>query len=119
MLSVVIYDDVVAARAETFELPGLDVRLYADADDAAATVAAMSPPPDLVCMDFAMGAGHKDGAAAIGELRAAGYRGRILATSSDPAANDRMLAAGADEALAQKALLRSYLVHLAGGGAGG
>ena len=116
MLSVVIYDDVVAARAETFELPGLEVRLFADADDAAASIAALPAPPDLICMDFAMGAGHKDGATAIRELRAAGYRGRIVATSSDPAANDRMLAAGADEALAQKALLRSYLVHLASGG---
>jgi CheY-like chemotaxis protein len=118
VLKVIVYDDVVAARGETFELPGLDVTVYGDADDAALVIGAMQPPPDLVCMDFAMGADHMDGAAAIAELRAAGYRGRILATSSDPAANERMREAGADEALASKAHLRSYLVHLAGGAAG-
>jgi hypothetical protein len=37
---------------------------------------------------------------------------RIIAISSDPAANAEMRRAGADEALSQKALLRSYLVHL-------
>jgi hypothetical protein len=36
----------------------------------------------------------------------------VVAISSDPAANAAIRAAGADSALAQKALLRSYLVHL-------
>lgn len=113
MLRVVIYDDVVALRGENFELPGLDVQLFADADACVATVGAMAPPPDLVCMDFAMGDDHQDGVAAIRALRSAGFRGRIIATSSDPARNQAMIDAGADEALAGKALLRSYLVHLA------
>jgi CheY-like chemotaxis protein len=115
-MRIVISDDVVAARRETFELPGLDVQVYAHADDALAIIAAISPPPDLVCMDYAMGAGHRDGEEVIRDLRTAGFRGRILATSSDPQANERMRAAGADDALVGgKALLRSYLVHLATG----
>jgi hypothetical protein len=63
-------------------------------------------------MDHAMGRGRKTGSEAIRELRASGYRGRIVAISSDPAANAEMRRAGADEVLGKKALLRSYLVHL-------
>jgi hypothetical protein len=63
-------------------------------------------------MDFAMGAGRQDGREATLALRAAGFAGRIIATSSDPAANAAMMEVGADEALAKKAHLRSYLVHL-------
>jgi hypothetical protein len=59
-----------------------------------------------------MGRGRKNGSEAIAELRAAGYAGRIVAISSDPVANADMCRAGADEALGQKAQLRSYLVHL-------
>jgi CheY-like chemotaxis protein len=114
MLRVLLFDDVVAARGESFHLPGLDVAVHAHADDAVALVAAAAP--DLVLMDFAMGDGHLDGAAAVAALRQAGFAGRIVATSSDPAANARMVAAGADLALAGKALVRSYLMHLGQGG---
>ncbi|MCA9677818.1 MAG: response regulator [Kofleriaceae bacterium] len=115
-LRVAIFDDVVAARAEHFHIPGLAVDVYAHADDA---VARCAPPGgadryDVVLMDFAMGRGRKTGQAACVELRAAGFRGRIVAISSDPAANSAMRAAGADESLAAKAHLRSYLVHLGG-----
>jgi hypothetical protein len=116
-MRVVIFDDVVAARGENWELPGLTVEVFGHADDGAARVAAMVPPPDLICMDFAMGPGHLDGVAAVAALGAAGYRGRILAISSDPVANDAMRAAGADESLQGKALLRSYLVHQGTGSA--
>jgi DNA-binding NarL/FixJ family response regulator len=116
-MRVVIFDDVLAARGENWELPGLSVEVHGDADQAAGVVAAMEPPPDLICMDFAMGQGHVDGVTAVAAIRAAGYRGRILAISSDPAANDAMRAVGADESLRGKALLRSYLVHQAGGAA--
>jgi CheY-like chemotaxis protein len=112
MMTVIVFDDVVAARGEVFDLPGMAVAVHAHADDAVAVCTA-GAPPDLVCMDYAMGADHVDGEAAIVALRAAGFRGRILATSSDPAMNARMCAAGADEALAGKALLRPYLAHLA------
>jgi CheY-like chemotaxis protein len=110
VLRVAIFDDVVAARAEQFHIPGLAVEVFAHADDAAATCS--SAEYDLVFMDFSLGAGHKAGDLATLELRAAGFRGKVIAISSDPMANDRMLAAGADDSLAKKAHLRSYLVHL-------
>ena len=113
ILHILIFDDVVAARGETFHIPGLDVTVLAHADDAVDAVHGSPQRPDVLFMDFAMGPGHKDGTEAIRELRAAGYAGRIVATSSDPARNADMIKAGADEALGQKAQLRSYLVHLA------
>lgn len=110
MLSVVIFDDVVAARGETFKIPGLTVDVHGHADDAVALCT--SHPYAVVFMDFAMGADHDDGSEAVTKLRAAGFKGRIVATSSDPARNAEMKAAGADEALDRKTYLRSYLLHL-------
>jgi CheY-like chemotaxis protein len=112
VLRVFVFDDVVAARGEEFRLPGLDVIVYAHADSAADATTQPRPAPDVVFMDYALGPGRKDGATAIREMRAAGYAGWIVAISSDPAANAAMRAAGADEALAKKAHLRSYLVHM-------
>jgi CheY-like chemotaxis protein len=109
-LKVAIFDDVVAARAEQFHIPGLAVDVHAHADDAANL--GVTRGYDVVLMDFAMGPGRKNGEAAVREMRAAGFRGRIVAISSDPAANASMRAAGANEALAAKAHVRSYLVHL-------
>jgi CheY-like chemotaxis protein len=109
-LRVAVFDDVVAARAEHFHIPGLDVDVHAHADDAVNVCTRASY--DVVLMDFAMGPGRKNGQAATAELRAAGFRGKIVAISSDPAANAAMRASGADYALAAKAHLRSYLVHL-------
>jgi hypothetical protein len=63
-------------------------------------------------MDFALGPGRIGGGVATAALRAAGFAGEIVAISSDPAANAAIRAAGADRALATKAHLRSYLVHL-------
>jgi DNA-binding NarL/FixJ family response regulator len=114
VLHILIFDDVVAARGETFHIPGLEVTVVGHADDAVDVVHAAEQPPDVVFMDFAMGRGRKSGSQAIAELRAAGYAGRIVAISSDPVANADMRRAGADEALGQKAQLRSYLVHLGG-----
>ena len=111
-LHVLIFDDVVAARGEQFHIPGLEVTVRPHADDAVGVVSAAAAPYDFVFMDFAMGRGRKSGTDAIRELRAAGFGGRIVAISSDPAANADMRRAGADESLSQKALLRSYLVHL-------
>jgi DNA-binding NarL/FixJ family response regulator len=111
VLHVLIFDDVVAARGETFHIPGLEVTVVAHADDAVGVVQASEHAPDVVFMDHAMGKDRKNGAQAIEELRASGYAGRIVAISSDPAANAEMRRAGADESLAQKAQLRSFLVH--------
>jgi len=109
-VKVAIFDDVVAARSEHFHIPGLEVVVFPHADDAVRTC--QHGRYDLVFMDFAMGAGRKDGGRAIDELRRAGFGGRIIGISSDPAANAAMRAAGADDALGSKSHLRSYLVHL-------
>jgi len=109
-LRVAVFDDVVAARGERFHIPGLSVEVFGHADDAVGVVS--RDPYDVVFMDFAMCPGRKTGPVVTGELRAAGFRGRIVAISSDPVANAAMRAAGADADLAKKAHLRSYLVHL-------
>jgi hypothetical protein len=66
-------------------------------------------------MDYAMGRQHATGVDAIKAVRAQGFTGRIVAMSSDPAANQAMIEAGANEQLQQKAMLRSYLVALGAG----
>lgn len=109
-LRVAVFDDVVAARGERFAIPGLGVEVFADADDAVALC--LAGGFEVVCMDFALGPEHRRGDQVTRELRAAGFGGRIVAISSDPAANAAILAAGADDALATKAHLRSYLVFL-------
>jgi CheY-like chemotaxis protein len=111
-LKVAIFDDVVAARHEQFHIPGLAVDVFAHADDC--VTACARGRYDLVFMDFAMGPGRKDGRAATAELRTAGFRGKIIGISSDPAANAAMKASGAEDALGSKAHLRSYLVHVGG-----
>ncbi len=111
MLRVLIFDDVVAARGEEFRIPGLHVEVLAHADDAVSHCSG-ELAPDVVFMDFSLGRGRTNGAVATGALRAAGFAGKIIAISSDPAANAQMTAAGADDSLRSKALLRSYLVHL-------
>ncbi len=111
-LRIAVFDDVVAARGEVFHIPGLAVDVYGHADDAVGQCRAAGHA--VVFMDFAMGAGRVDGAAAVAALRTDGFAGRIVAISSDPAANAAMVAAGANEALAKKAHLRSFLVHVAG-----
>lgn len=109
-LQVAIYDDVVAARGEQFRIPGLAVTVFAHADDAVAQC--LTAGFDVVFMDFALGPGRRVGTDVTRALRSAGFAGKVVAISSDPAANAAIRAAGADSALAQKALLRSYLVHL-------
>jgi CheY-like chemotaxis protein len=112
-LRVAVFDDVVAARAEHFHIPGLVVDVFAHADDVVRACTGQGGDKfDVVLMDYAMGPGRKTGHQAVVDLRAAGFAGRIVAISSDPAANSAMRQAGADDALAAKAHLRSYLVHL-------
>jgi hypothetical protein len=130
MLRVAIFDDVLAARREVFHIPGLEVGVYGDADDVC-LICSGDGAPDVVCMDYAMGPQHANGADAIRAVRTIGFPGKIVAMSSDPAANAAMVAAGANESLLQKSMLRSYLVALgagrlpsngegsAGGGGGG
>jgi CheY-like chemotaxis protein len=113
-LRVAIFDDVLAARREVFHIPGLEVGVYGDADDVC-LICSGERPPDVVCMDYAMGPQHANGADAIRAVRTIGFSGKIVAMSSDPAANAAMIAAGANESLLQKSMLRSYLVALGAG----
>jgi CheY-like chemotaxis protein len=111
-LKVIVFDDVLCHRARDYEVPDLDVQFYAHADDAVAIVA--RERPDIVLMDYAMQARHS-GEEAIRALRAAVPRGRgakIVAISSDERSNERMLAAGADDAL-PKTHVKAYLSRLA------
>jgi CheY-like chemotaxis protein len=110
MIKVGIFDDVVALRGETFHIPGLKVDVHDHADDAVRLCRERAY--DVVCMDFAMGAEHQSGEQAIAALRQSGFGGRIIAISSDPNANLAMQRAGADECLAKKAHLRSFLVAM-------
>jgi CheY-like chemotaxis protein len=110
VLKVAIFDDIVFARGETFHIPGMQVDVYGDADQATELCAARGY--DLIFMDYAMGSEHQDGATAIRKLRQAGFNGRVVAISSDPHANAAMQTQGADEVLGKKAHLRSYLVSV-------
>lgn len=110
MIKVAIFDDVVALRGETFHIPGLEVDVHDHADQAVRLC--RDRAYDVVCMDFAMGAEHRSGEQAIAALRQSGFGGRIIAISSDPNANLAMQRAGADECLAKKAHLRSFLVAM-------
>jgi CheY-like chemotaxis protein len=110
-MKVIVFDDVLIRRAREYEIPNLDLRFFAHADDAVEVVG--QEQPDVVLMDYAMDA-HASGEEAIRALRAAYPRGRgakIVAISSDERSNERMLAAGADDAV-PKTHVKAYLSRL-------
>ena len=109
-MKVVIFDDELFRRQPTYTIEGLELSFYEHADDAVAVVG--RERPELVCMDYFMDA-QRSGGDAVAELRAAAAQEslRIVAISSDPQANERMLAAGADDAV-PKTHLRAYLSRL-------
>ena len=111
-MKVVVFDDVLVRRAREYEVPSLELRFFAHADDAVEIVG--RERPDVVLMDYAMDA-HASGEDAIRALRAAYPRGRgvakIVGISSDPSSNERMLAAGADDAV-PKTHVKGYLSRL-------
>lgn len=130
VLKVLVFDDELSQRPAFYRQAELDLKFYADADDAVRIVAAEHP--DVVMMDFTMGAALS-GAAAVRRIReklarvpapapsppekaAAGPHPapsplRIVAISSDPAANQHMLEAGADDSI-PKSHVRAYLQRL-------
>ena len=111
-MKIVVFDDVLIRRAREYEVPRLEIKFYAHADDAVAVV--RDERPDVVLMDYAMQA-RASGEEAIRALRAAFPRGggaRIVAISSDEQSNERMLAAGADDAV-PKTHVKAYLSRLA------
>jgi CheY-like chemotaxis protein len=110
-MKVVVFDDVLVRRAHEYEVPNLDLAFFPHADDAVDIVS--RERPDVVLMDYSMDA-HANGEEAIRALRAAFPRGRgakIVAISSDERSNERMLAAGADDAI-PKTHVKGYLSRL-------
>jgi len=109
-MKVIVFDDVLVRRAREYEVPNLELRFFAHADDAVEVVG--RERPDVVLMDYAMDS-HASGEDAIRALRAAYPRGgaKIVAISSDERSNERMLAAGADDAV-PKTHVKGYLSRL-------
>lgn len=109
-MKVIVFDDVLVRRAREYELPNLELKFFAHADDAVEIVG--RERPDVVLMDYAMD-DHVSGEDAIRALRAALPRNgaRIVAISSDERSNERMLAAGADDAV-PKTHVKGYLSRL-------
>jgi CheY-like chemotaxis protein len=110
-MKVVVFDDVLVRRAHEYEVPNLELKFFPHADDAVEIVG--RERPDVVLMDYAMDA-HASGEDAIRALRGAFPRGRgakIVAISSDERSNERMLAAGADDAV-PKTHVKGYLSRL-------
>ncbi|MDB4967513.1 MAG: response regulator receiver protein [Myxococcales bacterium] len=114
-MKVVIFDDVLVRRAPEYERPDLELKFFPHADDAVDVV--RRERPDVVLMDYSMddhSTDHASGEDAIRALRAAFPRNgtKIVAISSDPQSNDRMLAVGADDAV-PKTHVKAYLSRLA------
>ena len=109
-MKVIVFDDVLVRRAREYEVPNLELSFFAHADDAVEVVG--RERPDVVLMDYAMDS-HASGEDAIRALRAAYPRGgaKIVAISSDERSNERMLAAGADDAV-PKSHVKGYLSRL-------
>lgn len=111
-MKVIVFDDVLCTRAGDYAVADLAIAFHPHADDAVAIVAAERP--DVVLMDYSM-AEHQSGEEAVRALRAGHGRDlRIVAISSDERSNERMLAAGADDAL-PKTHVKAYLSRLASG----
>ena len=106
-MRVVVFDDVLYGRQHEYAGMGCDLYFYEHADDAVRVVA--DADPDVVLMDYAMEE-HATGEEAVAALRKRWPRGnlRIVGISSDALSNERMVAAGADDAV-PKSHLRGYL----------
>ena len=106
-MRVVVFDDVLFARQHEYVGMDCELKFFEHADEAVRVVAAEQP--DVVLMDYAMEE-HATGEEAIGALRREWPRGhlRIVGISSDVLSNERLVAAGADDAV-PKSHLRGYL----------
>jgi CheY-like chemotaxis protein len=123
-MRVVVFDDVLFARQDEYRGLGCELHFYEHADEAVRVVEGAAP--DMVLMDYAMDE-HLTGEEAITRLRERFPRGRlrIVGISSDALSNERLVAAGADDAV-PKSHLRGYLrlmlrgrAAVAGGGDAG
>jgi DNA-binding NarL/FixJ family response regulator len=106
-MRVVVFDDILYSRQQDYAGMGVEFSFHEHADDAVGVVASVRP--DLVLMDYAM-EDHVTGEEAIQALRTRWPRGElvIIGISSDAHSNERMIAAGADDAV-PKTHLRGYL----------
>lgn len=102
-LVVLVFDDDLVRHPEFLEACPAEFIYHADADDALTAVTAAQP--DLVLMDYSMGAALS-GAEAVALLRGCAQLGRvpICAISSDDRCNQHMVMAGADHAVTKMAL---------------
>lgn len=109
-MKVVIFDDVLVSQERRYRVAGLELSFYENGDQAESILAAERP--DVVFVDFSMDA-RRSGAEVVTALRAAQTEPlRIIAISADREHNERLLAAGADDAV-PKTHLRGYLKKLA------
>ena len=106
-MKVVVFDDVLFARQHEYAEFACEFVFFAHADDAVWAV--RSHRPELVLMDYSMGS-HGTGEDAVTALRGHWPRGvlRIVGISADVLSNERLVAAGADDAV-PKSHLRGYL----------
>jgi CheY-like chemotaxis protein len=106
-MRVVVFDDVLFARQHEYREMDCELKFFEHADEAVRVVA--DEQPDVVLMDYAMEE-HRTGEEAIAELRQLWPRGRlhIVGISADVLSNERLVAAGADDAV-PKSHLRGYL----------
>lgn len=104
-----IFDDELHERQALYRIPGIELSFFPHADQAVAVT--RRARPDVVLMDFTMHA-EQSGADAVTALRKLREREsltlHIVAISADVAANQRMLEAGADDAV-PKTHVRGYL----------
>lgn len=109
-MRVVVFDDVLFTRQHEYSGIGCELHFYEHADEAVRVVA--DAQPDMVLMDYAMEE-HLTGEEAICALRERWPRGqlRIVGISSDTLSNERLVAAGADDAV-PKSHLRGYLRYV-------
>ena len=108
----IIFDDELAERPAPYRIPGMELSFFPHADNA--VMVARRERPDVVLMDFAMHA-DRSGADAVTALRdlreREGLPLHIVAISTDTESNQRMLDAGADDAV-PKTHVRGYLEKL-------
>lgn len=110
-MKVVLFDDVVFRLQPRYRIAGLELSFYENADDVVEVL--LRERPDVVLMDFVMDAA-RSGAEAVAAIRRDPRLAtvRIVAISSDRDSNQRLLQAGADDAV-PKTHLRGYLRRLA------
>ena len=111
-MKAIIFDDELHEKPAAYRVPGIELSFFPHADNAVAI--AKRERPDVVLMDFTMHADHS-GADAVSALRALreheSLQLYLVAISTDVNSNQRMLAAGADDAV-PKTHVRGYLEKL-------